>query len=222
MAPPRVGHAAASSGIADAAWTWPQRIAAKRSVRRKLSDVWRPEGGNRINLACGGDVRPGWLNVDFYSPAAEVRWDLLETPWPFESDWANWILADAFLEHVPQMIGGEDALVRTLREVQRVLRPGGRMLAIVPYFGSPDDGNDIFHYRHFTQESFSFLDPQRPSTIATQARLDLLRLARRAVLRRSRVLGVDTAYHATKYLRWDPNVGRKDGLVFVLEKVAPA
>lgn len=202
-----------------APWTWPGRFARKPSVVRRLSRLWQPEGGTRVNLACGTDYRPGWTNIDLFSERVDVRWDLLRTPWPLEADSVDWLLADALFEHVPQMIDQEDGLLRVLREVQRVLRARGRCLVIVPYFGSMDDGTDIFHYRHFTEHSFDFLGAGPGSSRGDQARLHRLRLRKKVILRRwSLGRWFSSNYHLPKYLHWDPNVGRKDGLVFLLEK----
>ena len=53
----------------------------------------------RLNLGCGRDVLPGWVNVnasDQLGPGVEV-WDLDEHPWPFEDGSASEIRADRHL-----------------------------------------------------------------------------------------------------------------------------
>jgi predicted SAM-dependent methyltransferase len=81
----------------------------------------------RINLGCGFDVRPGYLNVDlhaFHHPdlVADVR-DLSMLP----SGVYEEILAQDVLEHLPRT----DA-PRALAEWARLLRPGGVLVLRVP------------------------------------------------------------------------------------------
>lgn len=51
----------------------------------------------RLNLASHGDNRPGYINVDFDHPTADVRADVAELP--FADDSADVILAYHILEH---------------------------------------------------------------------------------------------------------------------------
>jgi predicted SAM-dependent methyltransferase len=81
----------------------------------------------RINLGCGFDRRPGYLNIDFqqfHEPdlVADVR-NLAMLP----SAGYDEIVAQDVLEHLPRA----DAL-RTLKEWARLLRPGGVLLLRLP------------------------------------------------------------------------------------------
>lgn len=61
-----------------------------------------PEGV-RVNLGCGLDYREGWVNVDS-NPTGSLRVDkeanLEDVPWPFEADFADYVLASHVIEHV--------------------------------------------------------------------------------------------------------------------------
>ena len=86
--------------------------------------------GMRINLGCGNDVKPGYLNVDFRQTAHEVlNVDLSRFPWPWADDSAEEILMLDFLEHFG--FGQTDTL---LSEVWRVLAVDGFVDIQVPDF----------------------------------------------------------------------------------------
>jgi len=105
----------------------------------------------RLNIGCGIEWREGYLNVDvchlpeliqqsraFYPDNPEkwlptsgievIRWDLRESwPWPDAS--VSEIMADNLLEHFDH-----EELAQVMREVFRVLIPGGVMWGRVPDF----------------------------------------------------------------------------------------
>lgn len=94
----------------------------------------------RLNLGCGRDVRPGWVNVDLHPANPEViRAELPELP--FRDGSADEVLLSHVLEH----FGFADGL-RLTQEIFRVLRPGGVATIEVPdiqwcmaqFLGSPE------------------------------------------------------------------------------------
>lgn len=83
----------------------------------------------KINLGCGPDIKPGYVNVDFRVVAGVTSMDLSQLPWKFDDECADEILMLDFLEHFPygkteQMLG----------EVWRVLKPGAFVDIQVPDF----------------------------------------------------------------------------------------
>ena len=84
----------------------------------------------RLNLGCGSDVRPGYVNVDKVTLTNEiVRVDLSEIPWPWKSGEVEEILMLDFLEHFPYR---QTDII--LQEAWRVLRVGGTIEVQVPDF----------------------------------------------------------------------------------------
>lgn len=73
----------------------------------------------RLNLGCGHDVRPGWINVDKFPTSTDVvQANFPELP--FADDYAQEVALCHVLEHFGYAQGF--ALVN---EIQRVLVPGG-------------------------------------------------------------------------------------------------
>jgi len=82
----------------------------------------------RLNLGCGQFKKPGYLNVDFneaFEPDLLV--DLTVFPFPFRDEQFTLIEADHVLEHL-------DDPFETMRELHRILAPGGRLIVRVPHF----------------------------------------------------------------------------------------
>ena len=97
----------------------------------------------RLNLGCGHDYKPGWVNLD-RDPrcGADVAHDLDDLPYPFADGEFEYVYASHVLEHV------ED-LFATLAEIERVLEPGGTLHVRVPHFSNGNGYNDLTHRRFF-------------------------------------------------------------------------
>ena len=85
----------------------------------------------KLNLGCGTNFIPGFINVDKFIEAPEgvnyIEGDIRDLP--FEKEYADYIICDNVLEHLPQA----DVPV-ALHEIRRVLKKGGRAVLIVPDF----------------------------------------------------------------------------------------
>lgn len=111
-----------------------------------------PNGGLRVNLGCGAKPRAGFLGVDSGEHTrAEMRMDVLDflTRLPPES--VQEVYSRHMLEHL------EPAALRALlRELDRVLRPGGRMRFIVPHHSNPYFHADPTHRQAFAVHTFCY------------------------------------------------------------------
>lgn len=81
----------------------------------------------KVNLGSGGDLKEGYVNVD-WNPLVQpdVAHDLNALPYPFAADSCDLIEAFHVLEHL-------DRPFDVMRELHRILRPGGVLHIKVPH-----------------------------------------------------------------------------------------
>lgn len=99
----------------------------------------RPE--KKLNLGCGSNPRPGWINIDLFASCADLQLDLREK-WPF----ADASISYVYSEHVFEHFDIDDEVPHFLSEARRVLHPGGLFDVGVPdtewplrAYGDPDN-----------------------------------------------------------------------------------
>jgi SAM-dependent methyltransferase len=74
----------------------------------------------RLNWGCGGHTRPGWINSDQKEgPGIDLVCDVADGL-PLETDGIDYVVSIHALPEVPY-----DRIVPVLRELRRVLKPGG-------------------------------------------------------------------------------------------------
>ena len=120
----------------------------------------------RLNLGCGWDQLPGWVNLDAsdqLGPGVEV-WDLDEHPWPFPDASAAEIRAVDVYEHVDNPVG-------FIVECHRVLEPGGVLRIQTAYWQCMDGYTDPTHKRVSTEDSFDFWVEGTPYYAAQNAQM---------------------------------------------------
>jgi len=105
-----------------------------------------------LNLGCGPDYRVGYVNVDYrHDVKTDLDSDLCEFPWPWENDSVDDILMWHVLEHLPDT-------ERTLREIHRVLKLGGRFYGQVPFCRSELSYAEPTHVKHFDWITFKAME----------------------------------------------------------------
>lgn len=101
----------------------------------------------KLNLGCGTDRHDDAVNLDIRPrSAAAVVGDIERLPFADAS--ADEVRAFHVLEHVD--------LIAALREIHRVLRPGGRLHVRVPHFTSPAAYGDPTHVRFLSSATLPF------------------------------------------------------------------
>ena len=93
---------------------------AKERVLMRMNDV-------KLHFGCGTRILPGWVNIDgWHFPGIDFATDLRQ-PLPFSDESCRLIFTEHVLEHI-------DAEFRlpVLRELLRVLQPGGTLRVVVP------------------------------------------------------------------------------------------
>ena len=104
----------------------------------------------KLNVGCGADIRPGYVNLDYLpQPGVDLVHDLNRFPWPLEAESVEDIYASHVLEHV------ED-LIATMREIHRICAPGARLEVRVPHFSCGVTYRDPTHRRAFSYFTFDY------------------------------------------------------------------
>ncbi len=99
----------------------------------------------RVNLGCGKDVLPGFVNIDLYPNPGVVQADI-EGHIPLKDDTAEYVLANNVLEHVVRFD-------LAWMEIHRVLKVGGLLEVRVPH----GFNTDPYHIRFFDRRSIKHL-----------------------------------------------------------------
>jgi predicted SAM-dependent methyltransferase len=104
----------------------------------------------KLNLGCGDQYLEGYVNCDILETVkVDEKFDLTNFPYPFEDNYADEILLDNVLEHLPD-------IVATMRELHRVLKPGGVVKIFVPYGKADRAIQDPTHVHFFTEKSMNY------------------------------------------------------------------
>jgi SAM-dependent methyltransferase len=111
-----------------------------------------------LDLGCGNTKVCGAIGIDNVAlPGVDIVHDLLDFPYPFESDSVDTV----YLRHVIEHFAFDDS-GRILSEVHRILRPGGIVHIRVPHAFSIAAWADPTHRTSFTYGSARFFDASSP------------------------------------------------------------
>lgn len=114
------------------------------------------ENTKRLNLGCGKRYRDGYINVD-WSPEtkADILCDLNHLPYQWPDNSFDEVYASHILEHL-------DKPVAVMKEIHRILRPGGLCHLRVPHFSrgfshvEHEHGFDILFPNYFKKTFTKF------------------------------------------------------------------
>lgn len=82
----------------------------------------------KLNLGCGEFKKQGYINLDISAGVGpDVAHNLEQFPYPFDDAAFDLIEANHVLEHLSDPF-------RVMAELNRILKPGGRILIRVPHF----------------------------------------------------------------------------------------
>ena len=119
----------------------------KLGMKRDIPRILAPEKGDYIlDLGAGNNPVPGAIALDY--PA----WNATRDKIPAKDGKVDHIYAFHFLEH----LAGEQAIA-LLREVERVLRPGGVFTCLMPHYSACLAYRDLDHKSFWSLETWRTL-----------------------------------------------------------------
>lgn len=135
---------------------------------------------SRLDLACGDSKREGFKGIDIAkTESVDYVVDLLQFPWPIESDSAEEIHCSHFIEHIPHlninsalknstsfdefksnMLESKDTAIEFFNELYRIMKVGAKAYIIAPYYSSMRAYGDPTHKRYIADFSFFYLNKE--------------------------------------------------------------
>ncbi len=113
--------------------------------------------GLRLNLGCGENRVPGFINVDKYG-TPDVLHDLETFPWP----WEDGSVSEIRLNHVLEHLGETTAVYfRIIKELYRVCSAGATIYVAVPHPRHGDFLDDPSHVRIVTPQGFDLFSKSK-------------------------------------------------------------
>jgi len=98
----------------------------------------------------------GFIGIDKGDYGQHIKRDL-RRGLPFCDNSVDEIVADNSLEHIPTLEHfGEDDFAFIMNECNRVLKIGGKLKIIVPYWADKSAVKDPTHRRQFSEETFTY------------------------------------------------------------------
>jgi len=111
---------------------------------RRLPQI-KLKGVIRLNIGCGKKQEKGFINLDLRDLGQDIVWDIREGI-PFPDNSVDLIWSQHVMEHF-----NESESQAVLREMHRVLKPGGVMVHTTPHASDPT--SCYFDHRTFWNEA---------------------------------------------------------------------
>ncbi len=99
------------------------RLAAPSQIQKYLTETGSP----RLNIGCGYNVLPGWMNVDLAGGRRGTIYMDATRRLTLPDNAFDAVLCEHLIEHLPEADGRH-----LVGEILRVLKPGGRVRIVTP------------------------------------------------------------------------------------------
>jgi SAM-dependent methyltransferase len=104
----------------------------------------------KLNLACGKDIKQGYVNMDWVKlDGVDVIHNIDKFPWPFKDNSFDEIYCSHILEHV-------DDLIKVMKEIKRIGKNNAEIIIRVPHFSCGVSYRDPTHKRLFSYFTFDY------------------------------------------------------------------
>jgi len=113
----------------------------------------------RLNLCCGESRKEGFVGVDIDpNPAVDMVVDLNILPWPWDDNSVDEVFVTDGLEHLSPLgkAEGQANIVAVMREIGRILKPGGQFEIMVPSTDSRGAWQDPTHVTYWNKNTFLY------------------------------------------------------------------
>ena len=109
--------------------------------------------GTKLELGCGRTKTAGYVGVDALPyPGVDIVADAIDVLHQIGDDTLEEVFSAHFLEHVAD-------LDEYMREMTRTVRPGGRIVIVVPHFSNPYFYSDPTHRRTWGLYTIGYYTP---------------------------------------------------------------
>lgn len=142
-------------------------IASEEEVKKATDGPYIMDSNSfplKISLGAGlelEDTNAGWVNVDLVDlPGIQVVHNLMDFPYPFADNTADYIKAKDLIEHLANYTpDNRPSVLAFVEECHRILKPGGILWIQTPSWDAEFMWIDPTHVRGFDIRSFDFFDP---------------------------------------------------------------
>jgi Methyltransferase domain. len=119
----------------------------------------------KLDLCCGDNKREGFFGIDIAQTiSTDCVMDLTKYSWDIASESADEIHCSHYVEHIPHDINNpndkRDGFIQFMDEVYRILKPGGKVHIICPYYTSIRAFGDPTHVRYIGEWSFYYFNKE--------------------------------------------------------------
>lgn len=105
----------------------------------------------KYDLACGQNKQKGFIGVDIAGDC-DIKCDLTKFPWKFaKSNSVDELFISHYVEHTPD-------LIKFMDECWRILKKGGKITIIAPYYNSVRCWQDPTHTRAISEATFLYFN----------------------------------------------------------------